>query len=185
MADYPDWTRLFQLAGTNITIPINIETSSVILDVNLAASDLTLDVNITAASVILDFNFADQSVAVFDAAKWFAHQATQWFVNGSATIAVGGGATLGSRVVPTGKESYIVGCGYGIEGLGAVAYPDTLTIMLDAVITVRVGAAGGQTVIFDVPVRALAGQTMALVGYNGGPNAGTFRGTIWGYDEDA
>lgn len=44
--DYPDWTRLFYLTGTSITIPISIEASDVTIPVSIDASSVTLNVSL-------------------------------------------------------------------------------------------------------------------------------------------
>jgi len=207
MPDLPDWWQGFFLVGSDITIDVNIEASAVILevdiasavtlevditaqtvgnlDINLAASAITLNVNLEAQTANIDISFADQAVAVFDAAKWFAHQAEQVFVTGSATIATGGAGTVGTRTVPAGKVFFIVGSGYGFEGGSAPPYGSVLTIQLDAVVTIRVGSQAGMAVIFDTPIRATAGQVVTQSVYQASGGNLTCRASFWGYDEDA
>lgn len=205
--DYPDWTRLFHLVGTDITIPINITASDVTLNVNLVATEVALDVTITAVdvtlpvsidavTVTLDVNvvaqaanftieFADQSVAVFDAAKWFAHNAAQVFVTGYASVVKDASATVCSRLVPAGKVFFIAGCGYAVYGMGALPWGSYILLQVAAPVIGRWGSITGLAVIFDVPIRAVAGETVYCTLTNGGPNTATMCGEFWGWDEDA
>lgn len=207
MADYPDWTRLFHLVGTEITIPISIDAVTADLEVTVTAVDATVNVNIAHSDVVMyvdlrysyttldvniesqdaniTFEFADQSVAVFDAAKWFAHEADQVFVTGYDDIAVGAASAVCTRVVPTGKVFYLAGCGYAVYGMGALPYGSYLLIQVAATVIGRWGSITGTAVIFDVPIRATAGQTVWCTLSNGGPNEATFCGEFWGWDEDA
>ena len=180
MADYPDWIRLFYLVGTAITIPINIESSDITLNVNLVGSDIDLDVNIAAAAVTLDINFLDQSVAVFDANQWYALQALQVGVTGSASVNDGDSGIIASRTVPTGKVFFITGMG----GAAWWAGDSTIILNLNIAGSTILGAGGqrGQSLTFDTPMRATAGQlvTLALSQYSGA--ARTCFGSLWGYD---
>ena len=51
MADYPDWTRLIQLIGSNIMLPIDIQASYVMIPVDIQAQYVTLDIDIVAQTV--------------------------------------------------------------------------------------------------------------------------------------
>jgi hypothetical protein len=203
MADYPDWTRLFHLVGTDITIPISIETSAVILevniasavtldvditaqsvgtlDINLAAAAITLNVNLAAQSANISIKFADQSVAVFDAAKWFAHQATQWGVTGGGSISTGNYNTI-SRVVPANKVAFLCGIGVGYLVAGAAVNILVATNIAGTDVSV-VGFDTGGGLIFDTPFRATAGQTIAIYVYNLSGATKVTLGSMWGYDE--
>lgn len=207
MNDYPDHTRLFHLVGTSITIPINIEASDVTLDVNLAAteialsvlflgqwidlevnivaSDVTLDVNIESQDANITINFSDQSVAVFDAAKWFAHQAAQLFVHGLANVPQNSELRAIQYTVPAGKNLFVVGLGYRTEPLTAVMYASGLDIRIGATKHVEVGSVAGAAVIFDTPVRFTTGQVVDVYGHQYSSMANVyFRVEMWGYLED-
>lgn len=204
-SDYPDWTRLFYLTGTTITIPISIQAANVTIpisiqssavwlpvvisasmvtvNIRISSSAVTLNVNIESQTAYIDFNFADQSVAVFDAAKWFAHNAAQWGVTGGGSIGSGSYTTI-SRVVPAGKVGFLcgLGCGYLVAGadvnifvVGNIAGSDVT----------GVGFNTGGALIFDTPFRATAGQTIAIYVYNFSAATKVTIGSIWGYDETA
>lgn len=58
----PDWYDQVVLVGSDITVPISIQASSVVIDVNITSA-VTLDVNITG-SVTLDVNITGSSVTL-------------------------------------------------------------------------------------------------------------------------
>jgi len=203
MPDFPDYTRLFHLVGTEITIPINIEASDVTLDVNIAsadvrllvtitstwaaldvnieAADVTLDVSITASEVTIDFNFADQSVAVFDAAKWFAHEAQQVFVAGSGSQSSGSWELVASREVP-GDRSYfltVVCIGYS----GAVNANVQFYLVIGGTAVIRSGGVNGKGLQFDTPIRLDGAAYVELYGCQWSGDAATVVGAFGGYDE--
>jgi len=183
MADYPDWTRLFQLAGTEITIPINIETSDVTIPISIVAATATVDVNLAAQVANITFEFADQSVAVFDAAKWFAHEAAQFFVTGSDDVGDNSTAVLATRAVPGNRVSYIAGYGFGLI---EAATPNAVHgyLYIDEAVIITSGSHRGSGFIFDTPLRATAGQVVGVwAGQWGSGGAFRYRGGFWGYDE--
>jgi len=206
MGDYPDWTRLFQLAGTDITIPINIEASDVtlpvsidaatalvkveiavvsaIIPIRITASTVTLDVNIESQDANIAFTFADQSVAVFDAAKWFAHEADQVFVSGTTTGTIGGTAAPCTRTVPAGKVFYICGFSY-VNREGTVRNAIEAYIAIAGTTAIFTGSSRGAAVIIDVPLRATAGQVVTLTTeVYGGAGVYPVGGAFWGWDEE-
>jgi len=201
--DYPDWIRAFNLVGTNITIPINIEASDVtlpvsieacdltlkvwiiaqlvVLDVNLKASAITLDVNITASEVTISINFADQSVAVFDAPKWFAHEAQQVFVTGLDTLASGSWGLIASRFVPAGSTYFltVVSIGYN----GATNANVGLYLVIGGTITIRLNGMNGAGLTFDTPLRLEGYDAVELYGLQVSGGAAAVTGGFGGYDE--
>jgi len=200
--DYPDWTRLFHLVGTDITIPINIEASAVTLpisidaatvaiDVNLVASEVTMpvsidaatvtiDVNLTASTVTIDINFSDQSVAVFDAAKWFAMKALQWGVIGGGSTPAGDFATV-SRTTPANKTAYLCGIAVGYQSVSAAAQI-FFTLSVAGVSACAGGFNSGGSITFDAPFRIPTGQVVILYVWNNTGSTNLTYGSIWGYD---
>jgi len=51
MADYPDWTDLVQIIGSDIMVPIDIQGSYIMLPVDIQAQYVTLEIDIVAQSV--------------------------------------------------------------------------------------------------------------------------------------
>lgn len=184
--DYPDWERGIRLVGSDITLQINIETSSITLPINIIASEITLDVNIAAQAANIAFEFADQSVAVFDAAKWFAHQAQHVYVYGAATIVDDYFGVVCSYAVPAGKNFFIAGMSYGAT-LGSYT-PTAMScwIQTDTNKHVNLGSYRGHGIVFDTPLRFPAGTVIYLYGEqcNSGGSI-SMKGTMWGYVEAA
>jgi len=203
--DYPDWMRAFYLYGVEITIPINIESSDITLPISidavtaelsftLHASDITLPISLDAVNVTLDvniesqdanitFEFADQSVAVFDAAKWFAHQGSQWAIFSEASKAATAQLTV-SRTVPANKVGYLLGIGVGYFGVPA-AFNIYWSISVAGSVVAVGGFSYGGTVILDVPFRATAGQVLTIIVSNWSGATIAVGGSFWGYDEAA
>jgi len=59
----PDWYDQVVLVGSDITVPISIQASSVVIDVNITSA-VTLDVNITGSTVTIDVNITGSSVTL-------------------------------------------------------------------------------------------------------------------------
>ena len=209
MPDYPDWQQIFRLVGSDITINVNIEASAVTLpvnitgaitldvditaqsvgnlSVNLAASAITLNVNLAAQSANISISFADQSVAVFDAAKWFAHQAQQIYLNGTVYLENNHTGIAITRTVPAGKVFFITGVGCVADAASAIPESTSVQIRVDAAIMVRLGSVAGLGVIFDTPIRVTAGKVVDVRVWWWSPTAGwcDTEASLWGYDEVA
>lgn len=203
MADFPDWTRLFYLSGVAITIPINIESSDIILpvsidaatatvDVNLTASDITVDINIAGSDITvnvnlhaqtanIDIDFADQSIAVFDAAKWFAHEADQVFIYGSASCISGGVVQTLSYTVPSGKTFFIAFMAAAVSGGGTFHILGRLE--QNGSVVFIISGEGGAHAPVDVPFRFTAGQVITFDVANYHTATRTVHGNIGGWLE--
>lgn len=64
MADYPDWTDLVHIIGTDIMVAIDLQGAYIMMPVDIQAQYLTLDINIKAAAVTLDINITAQDVDI-------------------------------------------------------------------------------------------------------------------------
>lgn len=185
MPDLPDWYQGFQLVGSDITINVNIEASAATLPVSIDAATVTLDVNLTAATATIDIVFTDQSVAVFDAAKWFAHGAEQIFVTASVNASAGSLTVIASRTVPTGKVFMMVGVSMGLGG-NQQPYSMRMLVRVGGTYIMRIGSFRGFGTPFDVPLRVEAEQLVELVcAHYGSVGAEVLDATLWGYDEEA
>ena len=184
MPDLPDWWQGFQLVGSDITINVNIEATGVTLPIDIAAVTADLDVTIIASDVTISFNFADQSVAVFDAAKWFAHNAEQLAVRGLANVPQNSDLRAIRYTVPAGKTLFVCGLGYRTEPLTAAMWAAGLDIRIGASIHMEVGSVAGDAVLFDVPLRFTTGQVVDVHGHQYSSMANVyFRVELWGYLE--
>lgn len=186
MPDLPDWYQGFQLVGSDITINVNIEASDVTLPISIDAATATIDVNIESQDANITFTFADQSVAVFDAAKWFAHEADQVFVTGSATVNDNTAATVIDYTVPAGKTLYIVVLAYSV--ITGANLPNSCggDFVVGATRALCVGSRVGTGLPLDTPIRATAGVHVyvQLGQYGSGANL-VMWASFGGYLEDA
>jgi len=177
MSDYPDWTRLFQLAGTEITIPINIEASDVTLPVTIAASDVTLFVYLTGQTVLLQFNLYSSSVTL---------DVNIESQDANITFTFADWTTVLDYTVPAGKVFYAGGVAFSVLGGDGEVYSTHLRLYLAAAIAFRLGEHVGRGLPLDVPLRATAGQHVQLdVEYWGVSASAAMTGSAWGYLEDA
>ena len=184
MADFPDWTRLFWLYGTSITLPINIESSDVVLGVSIDAVTADLDVTITAAEVTLAINFSDQSVAVWGAAAWFSRQGEQVSYGGFENADDATVTTMSSRTVPSGKTHYIAGFAWGLADNASPTYVYGM-LEIKGVAVVMFSSQVGNSVTLDVPMRALAGELVRIrVKHEGTGGTQKCMGSCWGWDEE-
>lgn len=183
MPDYPDYTQLFRLVGSDITLNINIEssgitlpvainastvaldvniTSSVQLNVNIASSDITLNVNITASTVTLNISFTGQVDAVYIASQWWSKQAQEQYLYGTASSqASGSAADVVTYTVPTGKTLFLTAFGayVAVNDANCIAYLNNWT---DGIVFAATGGQGGCGMSFDTPARITAGKTLKL-----------------------
>ena len=60
MADYPDYTDLMHIVGTDITIPIEIEASVVTLEINLVAAEIMMPMDIQGAYIMMPVDIQAQ-----------------------------------------------------------------------------------------------------------------------------
>lgn len=164
-------------------LDVNIAASAITLNVNLSSSSITLNVNLTSQSVNINIDFADQSVAVFDAAKWFAKQAVQVFIFGTATVNANSAANVATRTVPAGKTFFIVGVSMAIQD--TAAYNNfRVGIVIGVTVVQAWGSLAGGSIILDTPIRATAGQTVnCSVRNNHATNNIAVIAGFWGYDE--
>jgi len=142
--DYPDWTRLIQLIGSNIMLPIDIQASYVMIPVDIQAQYVTLDIDIVAQTVgnigidikaasvgnigidikantlgNLTIDIEAQSIAVYAGAEWNVKAG-----DGKTLVVSGTGYTFGSSgyvsyTVPTGKTFYITYMSFNIFAAAA------------------------------------------------------------------
>lgn len=167
---------------TSVTLNVAVA-SSVTLNVAIQSSAVTINVAIASAAVTLNISFSDQSVAVFDAAKWFAHKAQQVFVDGSGTIGSGSGGLAASRTVPAGRTYFVTFLTWACEGTGSFHVMARLAVAGPFIISSA--GSGGGVAIFDTPVRAVAGQAVTLYVTQWSGSERTIRGSFGGYDEIA
>jgi hypothetical protein len=160
MGDYPDWTRLFFLTGTSITLDINITGVDVTMPVSIEASTVTLDVSISAATVTVNINFSDQSVAVLDIFSWASQQGTDKFWYSVVQAPTGVHTYLNLYTVPTGKALYVdhLSVTNSVQGFTELQY------ISPQIVFEHVAPSAWTTVIDQIspPVVVSAGKTLRL-----------------------
>ena len=130
--DYPDWTDLLQLVGSDIMVPIDIQASYVMLPVDIQAQYATLEIDIVAQTVgniaidlaaqsignlAVDINaqtignlvidIEAQSIGLYLQTEWAVLQGLDKgdFYSGSQKAS--GTVVEGTYYVPAGKTLYI------------------------------------------------------------------------------
>ena len=183
MPDLPDWYQGFQLVGSDITINVTIEASDVTLPIDIATVTADLDVTIIASDVTIDIIFTDQSVAVWGAAAWFSRQGEQIFVTGQASVGANSGSSIVTRTVPTGKTFYIAGFAWGSDGFVAITGTYGALVLEGSIVTLK-AALRGDSIVFDVPIRATTGQVVGVTVGNVSGSAAGYNANFWGWDEE-
>jgi len=130
--DYPDWTRLIQLIGSNIMLPIDIQASYVMIPVDIQAQYVTLDIDIVAQTVgnigidikaasvgnigidikantlgNLTIDIEAQSVGVYYGAEWETKEGNDKFLSVVSETLESGDSAYATYTVPAGKTYYI------------------------------------------------------------------------------
>jgi len=140
MADYPDYTSLMQIIGSDIMVPIDIQAAYIMMPIDIQAQYVTLDIDIVAQSVgniaidiaaqsagaisvditaqtiaQLDINIDAQNVGVYLQPEWAAKTGIDKNFAYSVSNVAGGSQGSGSYTVPSGKTLYICGMSFKIS----------------------------------------------------------------------
>lgn len=112
MGDYPDYTDLMQIIGSDIMIPMDIQAAYIMMPVDIQAQYLTLDINVKAKEVTLTIDIEAQHVGVYLQADWSALQGYDKDIIGFySEMAQGTLYLMLDYAVPEGKTLYICHCG--------------------------------------------------------------------------
>ena len=165
MADYPDWSRLVQLIGSDIKVPIDVQGQFITLDINILSTTADIDVNINASTIELDIDITAQHIGMYLVPDWYAKEGLDKnFYAHSGPVAFGGTATV-TRLVPAGKTLYITDVAFSIYPAAAADYDHFIyfsgsaRISLDATNFAFTGGIGGGQLIFNKPLVIEAGKT--------------------------
>jgi len=205
--DYPDWTRLIQLIGSNIMMPIDMQASYIMMPVDIQAQYVTLDIDIVAQTVgnlSIDIAAASvgnigidikantlgnitidveaQSVGIYLKADWEVLQGTDKNVDASASCTNGDLVQVINQEVSGGKIFYICQWGFNVDGnTGAKAvlwkYGDTTTTIL-----AECGGQVGGAQSFTKPIAVSGGDyiRVSLQQWSGGDIDG--HASVGGYE---
>jgi len=188
MGDYPDWSRLVQLIGSDIKVPIDVQAQYVTLDINIAASAVTLDINLAASAVTLDIDIIAQSVGVYLQADWSALQGTDKNLSSIGNVKTFGQAALLDYTVPTGKTFYTLGLSAAIYPNAAADYDHFIRVGLvlanqtDALYLASIGGESGCSLILNKPIAIAADKLVRLAGTNYSDIEVGLDIVLWGYE---
>ena len=146
MADYPDWTDLVRIVGTDIMVAIDLQASYVMMPVDIQAQyvDLTVDivaqtvghitvdiaaqsagditVDITAQTLSnINIQINAQAVRIYLVADWNVNEGNQKSLSMVGTNIDVGDHADGDYQVPTGKTLFITQLGFRISANAAAS----------------------------------------------------------------
>lgn len=173
--DYPDYTELFQLIGTDIIMPVDIQAQYVALDIRIKSQEVTINIDIDA-----------QSVGVYLQADWAAKEGNAVQVR---DIGLNKATSLGidlSHPVNAGKTFFINGFS-GASYAFAPADRDKNqmcwgTLLVDEEYKIDVGGNGGFSIALATPIVVPGGSIVTAHIRNWANHDCTVSGTIIGYE---
>ncbi|MBA7584912.1 hypothetical protein ES708_26878 [subsurface metagenome] len=179
MGDYPDYTELMQIIGSDIMIPMDIQAAYIMMPVDIQAQYVTLDINIKAKEVTLTIDIEAQHVGVYLQPDWniFKGYGKAWNILGS-NVATDG--TLNQDYTPSGKTLYIthvsaVMFGYANED------KDKDQVFELVVAGVYMGGNGGCQLALITPIKIADGVPISMTMYNRANHACNMRLSVKGY----
>ena len=144
MGDYPDYTSLMQIIGSDIMVPIDVQAAYIMMPIDIQAQYVTLDIDIVAQSVgniaidiaaqsagaisvditaqtiaQLDINIDAQNVGVYLQPEWAAKTGIDKNFLLTASNKTYGQYTEGAYTVTSGKTLYICGASFAIQASAA------------------------------------------------------------------
>lgn len=163
--DYPDFTRLMQIIGTEIMIPFDIQGANIMLPMDLQGANITLDINIKAKAVTLTVDIEAQQVGIFLQPDWYTEKGTSKGLGVTGeNLAIGGDANVEYEVkVATALFITQISC-------YAYAYAEENRDLNQAcaigIGDAIIGGMGGCQVILPTPLKFLKTETVTLYFFN-------------------
>lgn len=190
MADYPDWTDLIQIVGSDIMIPMDLQAAYIMMPIDIQAQYVNLEVDIvaqTVGNITVDIAAASmgninvdinaqtignitidieaQSIGIQSKPLWEQGQGHGKVWTGTSSNTAVGGSITSNYTPGTGKTLYIISF-----GAWQYAYtdsdrdkPDRMAFEIASCI---VGGDGGLHVNLDQPIIRAAGVQLTWVLYN-------------------
>lgn len=186
MADYPDYTQLFNLVGSDIMVPIDIQGSDIMLPIDIQAQYVTLEIDIVAQTVgniaidlaaqsigniavdisaqtisnlIIDINA--QSVGLYLQPEWAALRGTGKDFHVSASQRSFSGYAQNTYTVPNGKTLFITGvqayCHSFLDEDGDKPQHFDADVYRNGTLVCAFGGDGGLSVNLTKPIAFTAG----------------------------
>ena len=204
MGDYPDYTEVMQIIGSDIMVPIDLQAAYVMMPVDIQAQYVTLDIKITAQTVTLDINLKSsditlnvditaqtvgninididaQSVGIQLQPDWQSVAGNYKGVTIQGTNLAVGGYGDNDYTVPTGKTLYvwITTC-----RCKANAAADRNNNQMCSVVVGGIGKGGngGASLVLPVPLKFTEGQTCTITFNNYANHALDYTADWRGYE---
>lgn len=207
MADYPDWTDIIQIVGSDIMVPIDVQGAYIMMPVDIQAQYLTLDIDIVAQTVgnievdlvaqsvgnievdiaaqtigNLIIDIEAQSIGLYLKADWEVIQGTDKNLYAYATCNDATVTTVLDYTVPAGKTFYICQWGFNMALVtGMIGWLDYLHDATPSPLAVNGGYCGAAQ-SFTKPIAVVAGDHVRVVLYQASGSGGTGRASVGGYE---
>ena len=203
--DYPDWTRLIQLIGSNIMMPIDMQASYIMMPVDIQAQYVTLDIDIvaqTVGNIGIDIKAATvgnigidikantlgnlvvdieaQSVGIYLKPDWEVKEGhgKAWNMSGTNKAT---DATITQAYTPSGKDLYITQVSAMMFGYSD-ADKDLNQVFELIIAGVYAGGNGGCQFILPNPIKCPDGVEVNMTMYNRANHACNMRLSVRGYE---
>lgn len=187
--DYPDWSRLIQVIGSDIMIPIDIQGAYIMMPVDIQAQYVNLNIDIVAQTVgDINIDIDAQSVGIYLTADWNVLQ-------GNAKSVVFGSSNLASFAqdyadyeVNANKTFWITQVSFEVN---AYASEDAdkhqmgsvyLKNQTAGIIFCQLGGNGGGAMTLTAPIKVTAGQTVRVVVTNKANHAANIVANYAGFE---
>lgn len=182
MADYPDWTDLVHIVGTDIMVAIDLQAAYVQMPVDIQAQYITLAIDITAQTIEnITIDIEAQSVGVCLKSDWEVIQGNRksWSITSDNTPANTYSET--TYDVPTGKTLYLTQAGCWMKGTNATDRDKNQMTAL-RVDTMYAGGNGGCQLLLNTPLKKTEGETAYFRVYNHSDHYADLAATFEGYE---
>ena len=189
MGDYPDYTSLMQIIGSDIMVPIDIQGAYIMMPVDLQAQYITLEIDVVAQSMgnltvdinaqtvgDITINFNAQSIGMYVIRDWEAKVDNDKSITGEATIDPVSESNLIDYTVPGNSIFYI-------DDLSVSGYGDgdiTLSIGGTELFHMAFQIRQPLVIIYTTPKKAVAGEHIIIKVYNAETGERTFYANIGG-----
>lgn len=186
--DYPDWTNMVNIIGTDIMIAMDIQGSMIMVPVDIQAQYVDLDINIKAQDVTIDIDIDAQSVGVYLQADWAALQGTDKTFTCYDYDTPWGGGGLVTYGVPAGKTLFITSANCSVRPKTAEDFDHFFNAMMlvgwqsPETWLATLGGIGGCSASFPKPLVIEGGKTLLVYVYNFANLLASVRGAAYGYE---
>jgi len=207
MADYPDWTDLVQIVGTDIMVAVDLQAAYIMMPVDIQAQyvDLTVDivaqtvghitvdiaaqsagditVDITAQTLSnINIQINAQAVGVYLQPDWQVKAGTDKNLVGTADVDTDTWTKVLEYVVTTGKTFYACQWGFGLElNTSVLAHLRYLHISTETNLAMNGGYMGAAQ-SFTKPVTVVAGDKIRVYLYHLGATLQPGHAFVGGYE---